>query len=164
MEQVPYLLAYFVLLQMGFTSRKHCCFLACALTARFHPYLVCKTLGGIFSVALAVNFRPPHLYVFNKKTSYEASFLLGVQTFLPLFDLTKNERLLRIPKRGIYPTNSVVKILLIVMKKVIFFPSNSLPIRILSQKSAPKRKAPNNKSLRISIFFAFFSRKIIGTR
>ncbi len=31
----------------------------CALTAPFHPYLCLTTIGGIFSAALSVGFRPP---------------------------------------------------------------------------------------------------------
>jgi len=54
--------AYFVLLQMGFALQIHCCIYACALTARFHPYQKGFTcFGGLFSVALSMSLRPPHL-------------------------------------------------------------------------------------------------------
>ena len=32
---------------------------ACALTARFHPYLCLKTIGGLFSAALSIGLLPP---------------------------------------------------------------------------------------------------------
>ena len=69
---------------MGFSACIYCYTQACALTARFHPYLQpaeARSDGGIFSVALSVDLHPPHL---NAHAPYEASILLGVQTFLSL--------------------------------------------------------------------------------
>ena len=50
---------YLVLLQVGFTLPLVLPRARCALTAPFHPYPDVETPGGIFSVALSVNSRPP---------------------------------------------------------------------------------------------------------
>jgi len=51
-----HMLSYLVLLRVGFTLPLLLPAARCALTAPFHPYL---KEGGIFSVALAVDLRPP---------------------------------------------------------------------------------------------------------
>lgn len=48
--------SYLVLLRMGFTLPPLLPVARCALTAPFHPY---QQVGGIFSVALAVDSHPP---------------------------------------------------------------------------------------------------------
>ena len=50
---------YLVLLQTGFTLPPMSPCARCALTTPFQPYLCPKAIGGMFSVALSVDSRPP---------------------------------------------------------------------------------------------------------
>jgi len=107
----------FVLLQTGFAPQACYQTCACALTARFHPYLGDKprrySLCGTFR-----RLTPPLLgrfYSINESvTPCKASHLLEVQTFLfsPCFQGEK--RLPRVPKN----INVIITILLEILIKI----------------------------------------------
>lgn len=89
----------FVLLLVGFTQIKHCCFILCALTAHFHlypsntfvpkddhivykhAYMLYTFDGLLFSVALSVRYLLSYLPMLET-SSCMVPCLLGVRTFL----------------------------------------------------------------------------------